>query len=393
MGVASNYTKLDFGALSARAETMTDEVRAQELARLDEAGVEVIQATAKLQSAHEISLGTDEVVTAQYVLLATGAVLKDNKIEGVEEAGCRDIGSLVRMRKAPTTALVVGGGSTGCEIAQYLANIGVRVLLAEIAGRLLPREDEEVGQVIDRELNQQKITVLTQTRVTSVESDHMSKRARFVRGGVEHTVRVDEIIIATGETQNIHDLGLEAVKLKIGKNGVVHDAGGRTSVKNIFVAGGARGGGDNTDMRAEREGHMVAKTILGGKVAKKSAKPLAVRTTRLNVDVVQIGDTEDECIKHDAKTRKAVRRLADSMAGGGRMAGVEFVKILRDAKTGFAGATLVGEGAQVAAEMMLVLPCDERYLDKLSEVTPAEAWGYAISGAAKELVAAAKKRR
>ena len=44
------------------------------------------------------------------------------------------------------TVMVIGGGASGVEIAQYFAELGSKVAIIELAERLLPREDEEVGQ-------------------------------------------------------------------------------------------------------------------------------------------------------------------------------------------------------------------------------------------------------
>ena len=301
--VMSETLRVRYDDLIKRASRAQMDAAERTMEEIRDAGIDVVEGFAKFISSHEISVD-DRVLRAKTFFIATGEGLKDNKIAGVEEAGCLDIAGVVGLKRMPRTVMVIGAGRTGCELAQYFSGIGSRVLIADIAGRLLPTEDEEVGQLLDQIFNRQHIVVLTQTRVTAVERDTVSRRVTFMQGGVERAVRVDEVVIATGTVPEIHDLGLDKAGVEIGRKGVVGDADGRTSQKHIFVA--------NDAGRAE--------------------------ITRTVPCVVRIGRTEDECLKSDDKVRSRTTKFES---------GRGFVKTLTDAKGMLCGATFVGDQAEI----------------------------------------------
>jgi len=353
-GVQTEGLRLNYQDMHEQAMLAVDDARSKALEELDALGIELIAATAKFVNDHEINVG-EEIVSAKHIAIATGAVLKDNKIEGLEEAGCLDVGGVVGLKRLPRTVFVVGAGSTGCEIAQYFAGVGARVLVADIAGRLLPKEDEEVGQILDKVFNDQKIAVLTQTRVTVVEKDTISRRVTFVRAGVEHTVRVDEIVIATGETPMVFELGLDNAGVAYDKNGIKHDDSMRTSRKNIFTAGGCARGRDNTSLRATNEGLVAARTILGAK--KVVEDPLTMRITRTLPEVVQIGDNEDDCMREDGRIKKSIAALVGNEDNKPPIVMREgFVKVITSGKNNaIVGMTLMGAGAVDASNLVLAV--------------------------------------
>ena len=131
-------------------------------------------------------------------------------------------------------------------MAQFFATLGTEVIIADIAGRLLPREDEEVGQVLDDVFNKQGIKVLTQSRVIALERDSVAKKVIFLRGGQEKSVRVDQVLLCTGSAPNI-DLGLENAGVKFTRNGIQVDDTMKTSAKHIYAAGDVIGGHSSTE--------------------------------------------------------------------------------------------------------------------------------------------------
>jgi pyruvate/2-oxoglutarate dehydrogenase complex dihydrolipoamide dehydrogenase (E3) component len=78
-------------------------------------------------------------------LIATGTNIAVNGISGIDTVNCWSPDTALRMAKLPKVLLVVGGGSTGCELAEYFGALGVKVLMIEAQDRILPREDPEAS--------------------------------------------------------------------------------------------------------------------------------------------------------------------------------------------------------------------------------------------------------
>ena len=145
----------------------------------------------------------------------------------------------------PKAVLVVGGGASGCEIAEYFAELGAKVLIMERSEHLLPREDKEVGDIISEYLTKELgVMVLPNCKVVALEQ-----------------VRVDSIVLATG-SQPIVDYGLENAGIKYKNSGILVNKLFQTSAKNIYAIGDAIGASDTSIERAEYEGTILASNLL-----------------------------------------------------------------------------------------------------------------------------------
>jgi dihydrolipoamide dehydrogenase len=250
---------------------------------------------------------------------------------------------VLEILRPPKSIFIIGAGSTGCELAQYFSTLGTQVIIADIAGRLLPREDEEAGQVLDEIFNKEKIKVLTQSRVIALEKDGVSKKVIFLRGGQEKSIRVDEVLMCTGNAPNI-DIGLENAGVKFTRNGIKVDERMRTSVKNIYAAGDVLGGHSSTD-KALIEARVAVAQILGhGKVTVDYRG--IIRATDIVPQVAEVGETEDDLIRHDAKYNKLVLPLNIIQEANTSDDTMGFIKLITAKKTNkILGATIMAPHA------------------------------------------------
>src|SRR5574344_60721 len=222
---------------------------------LEDAGVDCISGFAQFITPNQIAVG-ERQISAKDFLIATGTTPKDSKIAGAKWWDSKDENdSLVRctlpeeifnMTKLPKVVLVVGGGATGCETAEYLSEMGSTVILAEISERLLPKEDPEAGEIIEKRLSKTcGVKVLTSTRVLSVtEAEETlpngrrinAKKVTFIKDGKEKSVKVETVVLATG-SQPATDMGLNNAKVDFDSEGIKVSNTMQTSMKNIYAAG------------------------------------------------------------------------------------------------------------------------------------------------------------
>lgn len=92
----------------------------------ENAGVDCYNGYATFISPHEIVVD-DAQISSDKFLIATGSNLVPRGIAGVDTVSCWTPNTVLRIPKLPKTMLVVGGGSTGCEIAEYFGTLGVQV--------------------------------------------------------------------------------------------------------------------------------------------------------------------------------------------------------------------------------------------------------------------------
>lgn len=313
----------------------------------EEAKIDCFHGFAHFLDSHKISV-SNQTITSEKFIIATGAVPAENGITGTETVECLTPATALDTPRLPKAVFVVGAGSSGCEIAQYFSNLGVQVIIADLASSILPNEDQEVSQLMEQYFAERShIKVLTESRVVAVEQDEKSKKVVFIRGGQEKSVRVDTIVLATGVKPAI-DLGLENAGVKIGKFGIKVDRSLQTSNKNIWAIGDVVGGESSTE-KAIYEATLVASNII------KKGKAMAnyngfMRITNTFPQIAKVGLSERECKALRRKVKTAVVSLSDISASNTQDFRAGFIKMIADKKGVILGATAVMPNASLVLQ-------------------------------------------
>ncbi len=350
----------------------------------EDQGIATFSGSAHFLSPNEISVNRRHL-SAKYFLIATGSHWVAPNIPGLDEAGFETPRTILEVLRPPKSLFVIGGGTIGVEIAQLMAIFGTKVYIADIAARLLPQEDEEVGVLLERLLKEQKgVTTLTQTRIVSVVKDGIGKRVTFTRGDVDRSVRVDEVLVATGR-QPMVDIGLENADVGYTAQGIDVNEYMQTSAKHIFAAGDVLGHNSHTHT-ALMESRIVANNLLKKNKLRPdySANP---RITFTYPAIASVGMLEDDCIKRDLDIRKAIAPLNMIARSNTSDFRDGFVKIITDKKGVVLGATVM---APHASEIIHELTLAVKYqltAHHLAETPHAFlSWSEAVRVAAAKLV-------
>lgn len=351
----------------------------------EDAGITCYHSFGHFISPNEISVGQNRI-SGEKFLLATGSVPKNAGISGIEHVECQTPATVLNLNRPPKALFVIGGGSTGCEIAQYFAELGSKVLIADLTGRLLPREDKEIGETLGQYFSEHLgIKVLTSSRVVAVEQDSLSKRVIFMRGGQEKSVRVDAIVLATGSKPAL-DFGLENIGIKFDRHGVRVDKTLQTSLHHIYAAGDILGEDSSTE-RASYEGLLATGNAIN------RAKNITnyngfMRITNTDPEIVQIGLSEDDCVRRARKCKKAIVYLPEIEASIINDFRYGFIKLLADKQKKIIGATIMAPQASlIAQEISLVIRHGLSAVELASTPHAINSWSELIRQAARKLAA------
>lgn len=349
----------------------------------ENAGVDCYHGIANFISAHEIAIEENQISSEKF-LIATGSKLVPRGISGVDTVSCWTPNTVLRMPKLPKVMLVVGGGSTGCEIAEYFGALGVKVLVAEAEDRLLPREDVEVSMVMEDFLKKRfGVEVLTSSRVVALTQDLKSKQVIFVRDGQEKSVRVDAIVLATTPEPET-DCGLENAGVKYAFNGIKVDKGLRTSCGHIWAAGDVLGGESSTE-KAVYEAKLATMNAL-----KKAGNAVNytgfVRMTNTFPQVAKVGLNEVELGPEAEKRKVSIIPIDTISAANTNDFRDGFVKMSADTKGQIIGATIVAPHADlIVQEISLCIRTGMRVAEIAASPHVATSWNEAVRIAAREL--------
>ena len=108
--------------------------------------------------------GGERVLQANDVILATGSRVKS--LPGLEPDGKRIVTSddVLNGDTLPKDVIVVGAGAVGVEFASMYQDLGVKVTLLEYLPAIVPLEDREVSQALERSFTRRGMTVMTNAR-------------------------------------------------------------------------------------------------------------------------------------------------------------------------------------------------------------------------------------
>lgn len=346
-------------------------------------GISAFNATAHFLSPYEISVNRRHLSATNF-LIATGSSWALPKVQGLADLPFFTPRTILEAIRPPKSLFIIGGGSHAVEIAQLMATFGTKVYIAEQASRLLPRQDAEAGELMERILTEQKgVTVLTHSRVLSVEKEGLSKKILISRGGVEKYVKADEILVAAGRTPNL-DLGLENASVKYTPKGIEVNDNLQTSSKHIYAAGDVLGRDSHTHT-ALLESRIAAHNLFSKNkvVPNYTATPGVIFT---NPEIAHVGLSEDDCRKRDLSINKAVAPLNIIARSNTSDFRDGFVKIITDKKGVVLGGTIV---APHAAEMIHEIGIAVKYNLTAAQIadTPHAflSWAEAIRVAASKL--------
>ena len=147
-----------------------------------------------------------EEMTADAIIVATGSVNAQPPIPGLKETRHIEATWLLthpeELADTDRRIVVVGGGSVGCEVADYLAPLvndlarGNRdVTLVEMGPTLDPTEGAAGRAALVTRMLEKGVHVLTEARVTGVTQDSIS----YEKDGEEHVIEgVDTMVLAPG---------------------------------------------------------------------------------------------------------------------------------------------------------------------------------------------------
>lgn len=352
-------------------------------------GISTFHGRAHFLSPHEVSVSRRQL-SARHFLIATGSQWDVPDIQGIDTVKYLTPRTILESIRPPKSLYIIGAGGIGVEIAQLMAIFGTKVYLSDIASRILPHEDEDVGQLMAGLLHKHKgVSVLTQTRTLAIEKENIAKRITYLRGGVQHSVRVDEVLLAAGRSPAV-DLGLENAGIDYTPKGIEVDGYLQTSTKHIYAAGDVLGRSNSFTHTALLEGQVAAHNIL----RRNKAEPDYTASPRLTFTfpgVASVGMTEIECIKRDLRVKVGMAPLGVVPRSNTSDFRDGFVKVVADKKGVVIGATVV---APHAAEIIHELALAIRHGLTAAEVaeTPHAflSWSEAVRVAASRAVTKAK---
>lgn len=342
-GFAFENLQLDYGVAFKRSRQVSDRLVRGVGFLMRKNNIDVYDGVGELtgRDALHVKLndGGEETLNAKNIIIATGA--RPRTLPGVEFDGERIISYIegITSDTLPDSIIIIGGGAIGVEFAYMWVNYGVDVTILEMMPHLLPNEDPEVSDVLEKAYNKLGVNFHTDTRVDKVEKTGNGVKVTLNDG---KALEADQVMLAINFRPNVENIGLEAAGVQLTERGNIDiDEHMRTNVPNIYAIGDVA-----TDYRlahiASAMGIVAAETIAGHETVTLDYRMLP-RCTYCVPQVASFGMTEAQAKEagYEVNVGKFPFQANGKALGLGEREG--FIKIVADARYGeILGAHMVG---------------------------------------------------
>lgn len=198
-------------------------------------GIDVLLDRARFRSRDRIEVG-GRTVAARRVVIATGSVPAVPEVPGLHGVSYLTNETVFDLTELPRSLAIVGGGSTGCELAQAFLRLGSRVTLIEQADRLLANQDHDASAIITEVFRREGIDVRLSTSLKAVAQGPLLE----LDDGT--TVSATHLLIAVGRRPPSTALGLDAAGVEVDDRGYVRtDERLATTARGVYAAGDVTG--------------------------------------------------------------------------------------------------------------------------------------------------------
>jgi NADPH-dependent 2,4-dienoyl-CoA reductase/sulfur reductase-like enzyme len=197
--------------------------------------------------------GADDVISYDQLIVGTGAVPVRPPIAGLDELGPGDGVHLLHsmgdtfalMRtledRQPASAVIVGAGYIGLEMADALTTWGMLVTQIEQLPEVLPTVDPELGELVHAELSKREVKVLTGTTVRAVSKapagqDGSLEVSAVTEAGEPVSCFTDLVLVVVGVRPDT-ELAVSAGANTGPRGAIAVDRLMRTGLPDVFAAG------------------------------------------------------------------------------------------------------------------------------------------------------------
>lgn len=337
--------------------------------RFEGLGVKVYNGTAKFKDLHTIAVGKKSI-TGKRIIIATGSEAALPDIPGLSEVPYLTNRTIFDLETLPKHLIILGAGSVGLELGQGFRFLGSEVSIVDMSPRLFPKEDGEVGPLMETVLKNQGIRLYLSSEIKSVRRTHDGAALSFTCQNREKEVAGDRILVALGRRPVTSSLGLQAAGIEITDKGYIRtNQYLQTSAPHIYACGDITGRYQFTHMAGYEAGIAVRNCIFPFKAAVDySAVPWVTYT---QPEVAHAGATEEmakaegnfgESIMIDLARSDRARTEGDRqgflklvLTKGKRIAGVTIVARNAGEMIGL-GIMAVKKKMPVTAFMSLIFP-------------------------------------
>lgn len=356
-GINIDNATADFEAIVTRSRGVANKMSTGIQYLFKKNKIEVIKGSGKLIDKNTLQVTGEEgeqEIEANHIILATGA--RSRELPNLPQDGKKVIGyrKALTMEKAPETMIVVGSGAIGAEFAYFYSTMGTKVTIVEYLPHIVPLEDIEVSKQLERSFKKNKIKVMTNSSVESIDASGELVEVNIKnKKGVMETHEAEVVLSAVGIVPNTEHIGLEEVGIELERGKIKVDKDYRTNIEGIYAIGDIINTPALAHVASAEAIHCVER--IAGLTPSPIDYNIIPGCTYTTPEVASVGMTEQKA-KEEGIAYK-VGKFPFSASGKASAAGANegFVKLLFEEASGnLLGAHLIGANVtEMISELVL----------------------------------------
>ncbi|HBL43837.1 mercuric reductase [Gimesia sp.] len=308
--IATGSVAVNFPQVMERMRKLRADISTHDSAqRFKDLGVDVFIGDASFLNRSTIQVDQRQLEFKKAVI-ATGARAAVPEIEGLEETGFLTNETIFSLTQLPLRLAILGAGPIGCELAQAFARFGSEVTLIQSRTQILPREDRDAAQIIQRQLEQDGVKILLNAASTQIARTAAGKTIQIDLQGKQSEIIVDEILISTGRAPNVQGLNLEQAGVKYDeREGVFVNNYLQTTNSAIYAAGDIC-----SRYQFTHTADFQARIVIGNALFKgrsKSSNLLIPWCTYTEPEIAHVGLYEHEAAAKNIRIQTFIQELKD----------------------------------------------------------------------------------
>ncbi|MEP5938981.1 MAG: dihydrolipoyl dehydrogenase [Erythrobacter sp.] len=290
---------------------------------------------------------SEEKLTAKHVIVATGARARDLPFAPADGKRIWTYRTAMTPPEMPKKLLVIGSGAIGIEFASFYNDMGADVTVVEMLDRVVPVEDKDVSDFLEKSLTKQGMKILTSTGLEDLKATTSGVKAKIKdKSGKVAEHDFTHAIVAIGIQPNTENIGLEKLA-EMDRGFIQIDPYGRTKSEGLWAIGDCTPG-PWLAHKASHEGVTAAEAV-AQELGNKDVHPHALDRNNIpgctycHPQIASVGMTE-------AKAKEAGHKVKVGnfpFIGNGKAIALGeaegFIKTVFDDKTGeLLGAHMIG---------------------------------------------------
>ena len=334
-GVKVGDIEFDYPQAAKRREQVVNQLRRGVQGLMKKNKIQLYNGTGSFVEPKKIKVengeGSEEL-EAEHVLISTGSAV--STLPGLEFDGEKVLSSddiVTNDEYYPKSVIILGSGAVGVEFASMYNDFGTDVTIVELLDRIVPAEDQEISQALQKEFEGRGITVLTATKADPQSLEKTDDGIRITVAGAGsgeqeevqgeggsyggedaptgevdggNTLEAEALVVAVGRRTVTEELNLDVTNVKLTERGIIEvDGFGRTAEDGVYAAGDVIGG----YWLAHAAGHegIVAVEHMAGEDPMPLDQNLVPRVTFCRPEVASFGLTKAEAEEQGYEAKEA----------------------------------------------------------------------------------------